>query len=368
MQNSVAKKIFAVGSAVAMTLSMFAPLAVHAAAHAAGTNVNSGGTVWMIMPDGTRRAYTSAGAFLSYGFNSWSQVVTANSDDLALPAGAFIPPQDGTVFCATSTKGSDVSGECSLVTAGMKAAFTSAAVFTGQGFSFSRAQYGDSSFLSKTANINNASAGHLTGVLVNNNGTVQLVGPSGLLGIPDLATFNSWGYSFANVVPANAADKALTQTGVMAARMAGQLSPTALTNPIGPPVISGSVSAFLASDTPAAQTIAVNGIASASSTVVNLAKFSFSGSGTVTQLQVKRSGPGFKKSITRVFPKGIKGRLCPVSSTTPQPGYTGSAAPGKQSCTRWEDHFPQMPGWPTINQRQPTPESEPLAWAVYGQF
>ncbi len=39
MQNSVAKKIFAVGSAVAMTLAMAAPFAAHAAVHAAGTNV-----------------------------------------------------------------------------------------------------------------------------------------------------------------------------------------------------------------------------------------------------------------------------------------------------------------------------------------
>src|SRR5581483_8557971 len=142
MQNSVAKKFFAVGSAVAMTLSLVVPFAANAAAHAVGTNISTpDGTVWMITSTGTRRAYTSAGAFLSYGFNSWSQVVPASAEDLALPADAsFIPPQDGTIFCATATKGSDVKGECSLVTAGTKAAFTSASVFTGLGFSFSHAQ------------------------------------------------------------------------------------------------------------------------------------------------------------------------------------------------------------------------------------
>src|SRR5450631_2288673 len=129
MQNSVAKKLFAVGSAVAMTVSFLAPLAAHAAAHAAGANVSSSdGTVWMIMPDGTRRAYTSAGAFLSYGFNSWSQVVPASADDLALPAGSsFIPPQDGSIIC--SDRGSD-KGTCYEVSGGMKFGFTSAAVFT----------------------------------------------------------------------------------------------------------------------------------------------------------------------------------------------------------------------------------------------
>src|ERR1051326_8801110 len=154
MQNSVAKKLFAVGSAVAMAVTLSLPMVAFAAVHADGTNVSdSSGTVYMIV-GGQRRPYTSAGAFLSYGFNSWSSVVQANADDLALPVGSFIPPQDGKIFCATATKGSDVKGECSLITGGQKAAFTSAANFTGRGFSFSRAQYGDSSFLSKTSNIN----------------------------------------------------------------------------------------------------------------------------------------------------------------------------------------------------------------------
>ncbi len=77
MQNSVAKKLFAVGSAAAIALSALAPFAAHAAAHAAGTNVKSSdGTIWMVMPDGTRRAYTSAGAFLSYGFKYYIQSIS----------------------------------------------------------------------------------------------------------------------------------------------------------------------------------------------------------------------------------------------------------------------------------------------------
>jgi hypothetical protein len=296
MQNSVAKKIFAVGSAVAMTLSLVAPFAAQAAAHAAGTNVKSSdGTIWMISPEGTRRAYTSAGAFLSYGFNSWASVVDANADDLALPAGSFIPPQDGKVMC--SDRGSD-KGTCYLVTGAMKAGFTSAAVFTGLGFSFSKAGMGDLSWMTSTTNIDSSTQAHRPGVLVNNNGTVQLVGANGLLGIPDLATFNSWGYSFANVVPANDADKAMTQSGVMAARVAGQLSPTALVGGNNPPVVSGSVSATLASDSPAAQTLA---IATSVKSVVTLAKFAFSGSGTVTQLQVKRIGVSSDSDLSNVY-------------------------------------------------------------------
>lgn len=224
---SFLKKLLAVGSTVAMMASGFLPTAALAAAHGAGSVVKtSDGTVHFITDSNTRRAFTSGGAMLSYGFLSFAQVVDANSDDLALTAGEFIPPRDGSIFCATATKGTDVAGECSLITGGMKAAFTSSAVFTGQGYSFANADYGDSSFLSKTSNIDNASAAHRQGTLVNNGGTVQLVGASSLMGVPSTDVFNSWGYSFADVVTANAADKAMTQSGVMCSRMPGQLNPS----------------------------------------------------------------------------------------------------------------------------------------------
>jgi hypothetical protein len=307
MQNSVAKKIFAVGSAVAMTLSLAVPFVAMAAVHADGTNVaKSDGTVGMMI-GGTFRPYTSAGAFLSYGFNSWASVVPANSDDLAAPVGSFIPPQDGKVMC--SDRGSD-KGTCYLITGSEKAGFTSAAVFTGLGFSFSNAGYGDVSWMSTAPNIDNSTAAHLPGVLVNNNGTVQLVGANGLLGIPDLATFNSWGYSFTNVVPANAADQTMTQTGVMAARVAGQLSPTALANNGSTTctsncsaVVNGSVSAMLSSDTPAAGTLVSNGLnATAAGQVgADIAHFTFSGSGTVTQVVVNRIGVSADTSVNNVY-------------------------------------------------------------------
>ena len=192
-----------------------------------GTNIKaSNGTVSLVATDGTLRPYTSAGAFLSYGFNSWEKVVESGVfADLLLPVGTFIPPRDGTIFCATETKGTDVKGECALITGGQKAAFTSSAVFTGLGFSFDRVQYGDSSFLAKTGDINNTSDAHRPGVLVNNNGTVQLVSTTGLLGFKDIDTFNSWGYSFNQVVPANAADQALSHVGYIPARQPGQLVP-----------------------------------------------------------------------------------------------------------------------------------------------
>lgn len=301
MSTTLAKKVFAVGLAASTVLMGLAPLAAQAAAHAAGTNVlASDGTVFMIMSDGTRRPYTSAGAFLSYGFNSWSTTVTANADDLALPVGSFIPPQDGSITC--SDRGAD-KGTCYLITGAQKAGFTSAAVFTGRGFSFSNAQMGDVSWMGAYSSlINDTTSANLPGVLVNNNGTVQLVGTSGLLGIPDLSTFNGWGYRFSKVVPANAADKAMSQTGVMAARTPGQLSPTALTGggtggTVVPPV-GGALSVSLSSSTPAANNYAV-GAAFLDFTAVNFT--AGSNPVTVTTLKVKRFGLGADGNLNNMY-------------------------------------------------------------------
>ncbi len=225
MTNSIAKKIFASAVALSSAFMGFAPQAALAVS-AGEVYKTSDGTVWFITSDMQRRAFTSGGAFLSYGFLSFSQVMDATSEVTSLTAGAFIPPQDGGIFCATMTKGSDVAGECSLVTGGMKAAFTSSAVFTGQGFSFARADYGDSSFLTKTSNIDNAGAAHRAGVLINIDGTVYLVGSTTLMGIPSVSVFESWGYSFADVVTANAADRSMAKGGIMASRTPGHLSPS----------------------------------------------------------------------------------------------------------------------------------------------
>jgi hypothetical protein len=197
-----------------------------AGAHTPGSVIlTTDGTVWFITLDNTRRAFTSAGAFLSYGYLSFSQVVDANAVDLTLPQGTFIPPMDGKVVCSDRNDSYAVKGTCYLITNGEKAAFTSAKVFTALGFKFSHTTKGDVSFLTPDANISNVALAHRPGVLVNNKGTVQLVGMNGLMGIPTMDVLGSWGYTLADVVPANAADKAITQSGVMSARITGQLSP-----------------------------------------------------------------------------------------------------------------------------------------------
>ncbi len=63
------------------------------------------------------------------------------------------------------------------------------------------------------------------GTIINNNGTVQLVGQNGLYGFPSVAIFNSWGFSFANVVAANSAEQALSQVGVVSMKQQGCNAP-----------------------------------------------------------------------------------------------------------------------------------------------
>jgi hypothetical protein len=193
-----------------------------AAAHPAGTNISSNGTVYMVTDDSYIRPYTSAGAFLSYGFNSWTSVQPATPEDLALPQGKFIPPRDGKIIC--SDRGAD-KGTCYLMTNGMPAGFVSESVFNALGFSFKNDLTGDVSFLTHDTNISSPTEQHRPGVLINNNGTLSIVTINGLLSVPSTDVLTSWGYTASDAVPANTADGALSQVGVLSTRQGSQLSP-----------------------------------------------------------------------------------------------------------------------------------------------
>ncbi len=199
-----------------------------AAVHSAGTNVVSNGTIYMITDEGERRPYTSAGAYLSYGFNSWAVVKQASAEDMALREGAFIPPRDGKIVC--SDRGTD-KGTCYLITGGKKAAFVSESVFKALGFSFGKALYGDVSFLPADTDISTPQEQHRSGVLINNNGTILLVSGAGLMGIPSMEVLSTWGYSVQDAVPANSFDSQLSQASVVSKREGAKLSPSSDSSP-----------------------------------------------------------------------------------------------------------------------------------------
>ncbi len=193
-----------------------------ATVHPVGTNVSHLGTVYFVHPDGKLHPYTSVGAFLSYGFNNWASIQPATAEDLALPRGEFVPPQDGKIMCDNKVR----VGTCYLITEGWKIGFVTEADFKNLGFSFSRALWGDVWFLGEKQNIASGFEAHRPGVLINDAGTIYYVTPIGRAGFPSFDIFLSWGYSLADVVPANAADRALPQVSTIYYRQAGELNPS----------------------------------------------------------------------------------------------------------------------------------------------
>jgi len=190
-------------------------------AHAAGTNIISGSTVYFISEDGNKRPYTSGGAFLSYGFNSWSDVFTGTDGDLALPTGAFVPPMDGSLI--------NDKGTVYIITNGKRLGVSSDSVFRALGYSYRNVMPGDTSFMTTIGPVTSSLVAHPAGTLVNDNGTEYLNTCNGKLGIPTNEVFFSWGFSYAKDVIANTADRALSVLGLLPQRGSVDLSPTANT-------------------------------------------------------------------------------------------------------------------------------------------
>src|SRR5579872_864009 len=186
--------------------------------HAPGANVlGPNGTVYYIDSNQYLRPYSSAGAFLSYG-NSFSSIVPATDGDLALPQGAIMPPRDGSVI--------NDKGTVYLITNGGRSGFASSQVFTALGYKWSQVINADTSFLPTLPPITDSSAAHQTGALVNDNGTIYIIGPDNTkIGVPSPSILFSWGYTFKDIVPANSSDHALPQGSVLPQATPGVILP-----------------------------------------------------------------------------------------------------------------------------------------------
>ena len=120
-------------------------------AHAAGANISLDSVVYRIEVGGSRSPFTSAGAYRSYKFNTWGNAFPGTTGDKALPlttytpSGStetktyFIPPRNGSLI--------NDNGTVYLIIGGLRAGFTSEAVFKGLGYSFSNVYAGDTSFM-----------------------------------------------------------------------------------------------------------------------------------------------------------------------------------------------------------------------------
>lgn len=225
---------------IPITLSITAPGTSLPAnvAHPEGANVKSvDGTVYRIM-NGTRNPYTSAGAFLSYGYNSWADVQLANAADMAMPvptctqAGTnnqrpcYIVPRDGSLI--------NDQGTIYIITDNYRIGFASAEAFLGLGYSFGDALVGDTSFLTTLEAINTDQIAHPSGTVVNDKGTICVIESPFRTGnnksdrkcFSKLSDMNSWGIRSNEILMANSYDRQLPIAGIIAAR-----TPTSMMNP-----------------------------------------------------------------------------------------------------------------------------------------
>jgi hypothetical protein len=188
--------------------------------HPIGTNViDTSGTVYRIMQGPNINAYTSAGAFLSYKFNSWADVVPANEADLALleKGKYYISPREGSLV--------NDKGTVYLVTGGgSRAGFASEAVFKGYGYSYTNVYSGDTSFMNTYPAMTSYNMLHPDGTLINYNGTLYQMESGTRLAFPSVEVLESWGYWVTDAVPANSYDIASSVSGVMVARQPSELS------------------------------------------------------------------------------------------------------------------------------------------------
>src|SRR3989344_1778354 len=197
-------------------------------AHPNNTNIlGPDGTVYLIQ-GGYRSPYTSAGAFLSYGFNTWAGVMPATTGDMNLPLSNYTPSgsTNTTTYFIPPRNGSLINdkGTIYLITNGLRIGFASEQAFLGLGYSYATVQPGDTSFMVALAPINNSAMSHPDGTLVNDNGTIYIMKNNTRMGFPSLQIFFSWGFELNEVVPANSYDRGAPVSGLVNTRMANQLS------------------------------------------------------------------------------------------------------------------------------------------------
>lgn len=210
--RSFVKKVFAAGLAITTALWAGAGLLVLPAAavevHPAGTLVVSAGTVWRISNDGAaRNGIDSLAKFQSHRYD-FADVVPANSADLALADTGLLAWGNGVLFSE--------GGTVYQVSGGMKHGFTSASVFTGNGFDFATVIPASLAGVPVGANIDSTTAAHLEGTFVVSGGTVWMVTATGRKGFDSAGKFYSYGAGFGHAAAANSADLALTNEGLAA--------------------------------------------------------------------------------------------------------------------------------------------------------
>jgi len=179
--------------------------------------INSSGTFYLII-NGQRQGITDPGILYGYGF-SFSDAVNPTAQDLALPLGPNLLPDNGALVKTA------IDPTVYLISQNQRHGFTSASVFLGLGFKWSSVLVVTSPELDQQPIgniISSPSSPHLPGLDINRTGTIYWIGQdSQLHGYPSLSVYNSWHIlnDFSNVVPANAADMNMPVGSLVSARV-----------------------------------------------------------------------------------------------------------------------------------------------------
>ncbi len=177
--------------------------------HPAGTLVISSGTIYRVADDvSSLLSFESAEKFLS-NFHNFSDAVPMNAGDKAKPVSGPAPWGEGRLF--------NDNGTIYQVSNNLKRGFSSAEVFLSYGFKFSQPVAGHLD-LPVGPVVDAPDQAHLSGTFVINNGAVWLVTPTGRKGLSAPEVLLSLGRTFADVVPANAADMATPDAGLLSIR------------------------------------------------------------------------------------------------------------------------------------------------------
>ncbi len=190
------------------TTSEFAPvdqLITSTGNHPDGTLILDGSTVYLIK-SGSRTAFRDEAEYKSYGYN-FTQAVNASSQDKDLPQTGILKAMEGSLVLDKA----DGKTVFMVGTGATKRGFSSAQVFTDLGYVFKDLTQINMSDYQTGPAINSASQAHPDGALVLDNKTVWWIRGNIRQGFESEAVFNTYGFSFSKIVPANSADLQLAQ-------------------------------------------------------------------------------------------------------------------------------------------------------------
>lgn len=176
-------------------------------AHPNGTLIVDNGTIYLIA-NGKKRGFRNPAEYFSHGYK-FEQAVAANEFDRSLPNDS-VPIEkamDGTL-------GLD-KGTIFMIAGGKKRGFTSAKVFKSLGYQFNQARSMDLADYQEIEPIVDATAPHPGGALVAHKGTVWWILNGTRQGFQSAEVFFTYGFKFSQVVPANPADMALPEGGLV---------------------------------------------------------------------------------------------------------------------------------------------------------